>query len=206
MDSSNPGKVTCQVQISVSSSTMSKRWLVTDSLPQGFMTGPVTSLLAAQMMRWNTPQQVHEWPQNRRHRKYAGGKPFRGSQQIKERILRPFLSRDLIKFSKYTTCKVLYLWQICTEDWQARNCFGNNNPVILEENKLSFSQHWALAEMKNNCLVNCVGKSVASKPRKVIIPHYYTSLNASGVMYSFGLPSTREILTYWSKHSEGPTQ
>jgi len=44
--------------------------------------------------------------------------------------------------------------------------------VILVDNKLSICQHHTLAEMKINCILSCVGKTVGSKSKDVIIPHY----------------------------------
>lgn len=76
--------------------------------------------------------------------------------------------------------------------------------MILVDSKLSICQNHALAEMITDFILSCVGKTVASKSKNIRFLTIDMYRHASGIMFSFGLPSKRKILTYCTKSREGP--
>lgn len=59
---------------------------------------------------------------------------------------------------------------------------------ILVESQLSMSQQCGLAVMKANCVLGCISKSTASRPRDVIIPPDL----------AFVRPHLEECVQFWS--------
>lgn len=50
---------------------------------------------------------------------------------------------------------------------------GRNNPMrVLVENRLNMSQNYAVETQKATSILECTGKSVASRSKEVILPIY----------------------------------
>ena len=72
------------------------------------------------------------------------------------------------------------------------------------DTKLSMSQQHTLAARKANSLLGCIGNTIASRLREVILPLYSALMrHIWSAGSSSGLPSTRETWAYWKESNEG---
>jgi len=72
------------------------------------------------------------------------------------------------------------------------------------DTKLSGSQQYALVAKKVDSLLGCIRQHLASTMGEVILPlHSVLERHFWSAVSSAGLPSTREIRTYWTELSRG---
>lgn len=67
------------------------------------------------------------------------------------------------------------------------------------------SKYYGLVAKVVKCILICVSKSVASRSKELIIPHYSVAVRLHlEYCVQFSFPGRRKTLTYWSEYIREP--